>query len=200
MRQIDLARFLIGDIPYPNTVYHAGGVNALTDGREIPDTQLAAFEFGKLTTLFESALWTPHMTKTPGDRRDKGFIPNWPFNATRIEVPGTKSFMYYGRHGDGWQVFNEKAESVISLPGKQADKEHHDNFIACIRDRKTPAANAEQGHYSALLCHLANASLRVGNKKLTFDGKTETFTDCPDANKLLKRESCRKPWTVPDEV
>ena len=59
VHQIDLARFLIGDKPYPDSVYHAGGVCALTDGREIPDTQLATFEFGKLTMLFEMALWTP---------------------------------------------------------------------------------------------------------------------------------------------
>ena len=40
---------------------------------------------------------------------------------------------------------------------------------------------------------------RVGNKKLKFDGKTETFADCPEANKFIKRESYRKPWVVPDQ-
>jgi predicted dehydrogenase len=200
VHQIDLARFLIGDIPYPDTVNHAGGVFSLTDGRDVPDTQLATFEYGKLTMLFESALWTPYMTKTPSDKRDKGLLANWPFNSTRIELLGTKGFMYFGRHGDGWQAFDENAKSVVSLPGYQADKEHHDNFIACIKNRGKPAADAEQGHYSALLCHLANISFRVGNKKLKFDGKTETFPDCADANKFIKRESYRKPWVVPDQV
>ncbi len=200
VHQIDLARCLIGDKPYPDTVSHAGGVCALTDGREIPDTQMITFEYGKLTMLFESALWTPYMTKTPMDRRDKGQLPpNWAFNATRIEVLGTKGFMYYGRHGDGWQVFNEKAESVIAAPGRQADKEHQDNFIACIKNRQKPTANAEQGHYSALLCHLGNISYRVGNKKLAFDGATETFKDAPEANKFLKR-TYRAPWVIPDNV
>ena len=199
VHQLDLARFLIGDRPFPDTVVHAGGVMALTDGREVPDTQLVTYEYGKLTLLFESALWTPYMTKTPTTRRDKGEMPNWMFNATRIEVLGTKGFMYFGRHGDGWQVFNEKAESVVAAPGRQADKEHQDNFLECVRTRKQPIANVTQGHYSAMLCHLGNISYRAGNKKLTFDVTTETFKNAPEANQYLKR-TYRAPFIVPDVV
>jgi predicted dehydrogenase len=199
VHQLDLARVLLGDRPFPDTVVHAGGVNALVDGREIPDTQMVLYEYGKLTLSFESALWTPYMTKTPPTRRDKGEMPNWPFNSTRIEVLGTKGFMYFGRHGDGWQVFNAKAESVVAVAGRQADKEHQDDFLDCIRNRKQPKANARQGHYSAMLSHLANISYRVGNKKLTFDAATETFKGAPEANQFLKR-SYRAPWAVPEVV
>lgn len=199
VHQLDLARFLIGDKPFPDTISHAGGVNSLLDGREVPDTQIVTYEYGKLTMLFEATLWTPYMTKTHPTRRDKGEMPNWPFNSTRIDVFGTKGFMYFGRHGDGWQVFNEKAESVVSAPGRQADKEHQDNFIECVRSRKEPMASVTQGHYSAMLCHLANISYRVGNKKLSFDAKTETFKNAPEANKHLKRVY-RAPFIVPDAV
>jgi predicted dehydrogenase len=199
VHQLDLARFLMGDRAFPDTVVHSGGVNALTDGREIPDTQMVLYEYGKLTLVFESALWTPYMTKTALNRRDKGETPNWPFNATRIEVLGTKGFMYFGRHGDGWQVFNEKAESVVAVAGRQADKEHQDNFLDCVRTRKQPNANATQGHYSAMLSHLANISFRTGNKKLTFDPKTEMFKNAPEANQYLKR-TYRAPWGIPDVV
>jgi predicted dehydrogenase len=199
VHQLDLARYLIGDQPYPDTVANAGGVVAATDGREAPDTQLTTFEYGRLTLLFESALWTPYLTKTATNRRDKGFIPNWPLNATRIEVLGTKGFMYYGRHGDGWQVCNDKGEMAPAVPGRQADREHQSNFLDCVRTRKQPVANAEQGHYSALLCHLANISYRVGNKKLSFDPKTETFKDAPDANQLRKR-TYRAPWILAEST
>ena len=199
VHQLDLARYLIGDRPFPDTVVHSGGVNALIDGREIPDTQMVLYEYGKLTMIFESALWTPYMTKTPTTRRDKGEMPNWPFNATRIEVLGTKGFMYFGRHGDGWQVYNSKAESVVALAGRQADKEHQDNFLECVRSRQQPIANVKQGHYSAMLSHLANISFRAGNKKLTFDPATETFKNAPEANQYLKR-TYRAPWGIPDAV
>jgi predicted dehydrogenase len=199
VHQLDLARYLIDDIPYPKTVVNAGGVNVLKDGREIPDTQLATFEYGPLTLLMETALWTPYMTKTPMEIRDTDRFPSWPFNGTRVELLGTEGFMYYGRHGDGWQAYDAKGELVHSEYGRQADKEHQDNFIDCIRTRNKPNTDVEIGHLSVLLCHLANISYRVGNLKLEFDPKTETFTNCDQANKYIKREY-REPWIVPDNV
>ena len=139
------------------------------------------------------------MKKTPMPVRDTDQLPNWTFNATKIEVLGTRGFMYMGRHGDGWQVFNEDGKSIIASSPKQSDQEHQDNFIECVRSRRQPNAPAEQGHYSVLLCHLANASFRAGNKKLAFDAKSETFVDAPEANRCLKR-AYRAPWTFPDPV
>ena len=199
VHQLDLARYLIGDKPYPDTVSHAGAVIALQDGREIPDTQLATYEYGKLTLLFEAALWTPYMKKTPQSIRDSDKFPNWPFSSTKIEVLGTKGLMYLGRHGGGWQVYDSDDNLVHSEYGRQADKEHQDNFIDCIRTRKKPNADVEQGHYSVLLCHLSNISYRVGNQKLNFDPKTESFVNAPEANKYLKR-MYRHPWVIPDII
>jgi predicted dehydrogenase len=199
IHQLDLARYLLNDIPYPKTVSHAGGVNALRDGRETPDTQLATFEYGRLTLLLEAALWTPYMKKTPGDIRDSDRFPNWPFSSTKIEILGTKGFMHFSRHGGGWQAFDDQGEMTRSEYGRQGDKEHQDNFIDCIRTRKKSNADVEIGHQSVLLCHMANISYRVGNQKLEFDPDTESFTNCDQANKYLKR-TYREPWVVPDQV
>lgn len=207
VHQLDLARYLLDDIPDPKTVSHAGDVNALRDGREIPDTQLAIFEYDKgprtggtrLTLLMEAALWTPYMTKTPKNIRDLDQFPNWPFNGTKVEILGTEGFMYFGRHGDGWQAYDAQSELAHSEYGRQADKEHQDNFIDCIRTRKRPNADVEMGHHSVLLCHLANISYRVGNQRLVFDPQTESFTNCEQANQYLKRKY-REPWVVPDKV
>jgi predicted dehydrogenase len=199
VHQLDLARYLLNDMPYPKTVSHAGGVNSLRDGRQTPDTQLATFEYGRLTLLMEAALWTPYIKKTPQDIRNSDRFPNWPFSSTKVEILGTEGFMYFGRHGGGWQAYDSKDELAHSEYGRQGDKEHQDNFIDCIRDRKKPNADVEIGHHSVLLCHLANISYRVGNQKLDFDPQTETFRDCEQANSFLKREY-RKPWVVPDKV
>jgi predicted dehydrogenase len=199
VHQIDLARYLFGDKPYPDTVTNTGGICALRDGREIPDTQIATYEYGDFTLLTESALWMPYMKKTPYSIRDWDKFPNWPFSSTKIEVMGTEGFMYVGRHGGGWQAYDSDGELVHSEYGRQADKEHQDNFIDCIRTRKKPNTDVEQGHYSVMLCHLANISYRVGNQKLTLDPKTESFVNAPDANKYLKR-TYRAPWVIPDKV
>ena len=83
--------------------------------------------------------------------------------------------------------------------GRPGDTEHEDNFVDCIRSREKPAADAEIGQQSAMLCHLANISYRVGNQKLDLDPKTETFPNCDEANSYLKR-NYRKPWVVPETV
>lgn len=200
IHQLDLARLLMGDPGHPKAISHTGGIFSLKDGRDTPDTQLATFEFPDYTLTLEGALWTPYITKTPMEMRDKDQIPNWPFNSTRVEIYGDEGFMFYGRHGDGWQVFDSNAKLSHSSFGRQADKEHIENFIQCIRDRKHPAADVEQGHLSTSLCHLANASFRAGNQKLIFDPATETITNLPEANQYLKRASYRAPWVVPETV
>ena len=168
-------------------------------GRQIPDTQLALFEYEPLTIMLEAALWTPYMQKTPWGVRDSDQFPNWPFSSTKVEILGTEGFMYFGRHGGGWEAYDAAGDLVHSEYGRQADQEHQDNFIDCIRTRKHPTSDVEIGHLSVLPFHMANISYRVGNKKLDFDSQTETFTNCDEANQYLKR-AYRDKWVVPEKV
>jgi predicted dehydrogenase len=200
IHQLDLARMLMGDPLAPRSVLASGRIAVLKDGRDTPDTQSAIFEYENTTLHLEAALWTPYMKKTPMDKRDKDIVPNWPFNSTRIEVLGTKGFMYVGRHGEGWQVFSAEGELVETMTGRQGDALHIENFLECVRTRKEPRANAAQGHASALLCHLANIACRVGNRKLVFDAGTETFPGEAEANRFLRRAQYRSPWVLPEKA
>jgi hypothetical protein len=76
---------------------------------------------------------------------------------------------------------------------------HIDDFISCIRSRKRPSADVEDGHISAALCHMANISYRVGDRKLAFDSGNETFGGDNEANRYLKR-TYREPWVIPENV
>ena len=71
--------------------------------------------------------------------------------------------------------------------------------MECVRSRGRPNADVEDGHYSAMLCHLANISYRVGNRRLEFDAASETFTNAPEANQYLGRPY-RPAWAIPDNV
>jgi predicted dehydrogenase len=199
VHQIDLARFLLGDPPAPKSVIASSAIRVLRDGRDTPDTQVAAYEYDGLTLQFNGALWTPYLKKTPMELRDKDQTPNWPFNSTRIELYGTRGFMYVGRHGDGWQLFDADAKLVQSATGRQGDQAHIENFLQCVRSRALPAADVEQGQQSVLLCHLANIAWRAGKGSLAFDPQTESFPNAPEANQFLKRKY-REPWVVPDPV
>ncbi len=200
VHQLDLARYVMGDPAPPKTVAHTGGILALNDGRDTPDTQYATYEYDKFTLLFQSSLWSPYMKKIPVQVRDNDLFPEWQFCATKIEILGTNGFMYLGRHGGGWQVFDANNKVVDQAYGRQGDKPHIENFIQCVRSGSLPNADVEHGHNSVMLCHLANAAWRAGNVKLAFDSKTETFPASPDANQYLKRPNYRAPWVVPEKV
>ena len=74
---------------------------------------------------------------------------------------------------------------------------HYQNFVDAIRanDPKLLTCDILEGHLSSTLPHLANISYRVGHG-LTFDGKTETFVNDKEADKLLTREY-RKGFEIP---
>ncbi|MBV5332246.1 gfo/Idh/MocA family oxidoreductase, partial [bacterium] len=73
---------------------------------------------------------------------------------------------------------------------KQSEKE---NFIDCFISRKRPLADAEVGHRTNTICHMAQASIRLGGAKLKWDPEKELF-DNEEANKLLTRPFYREGW------
>ncbi|HID78558.1 MAG TPA: Gfo/Idh/MocA family oxidoreductase [Planctomycetaceae bacterium] len=200
--QIDLARWLCG-VTLPQTAYSVGGRFASQGAAETPDTQVAVWEFDKLVMIFELTLYTPYMLKSDPELRQSDIFPHWPQNATRIELYGTQGLMFIGRHGGGWQVFDrpKSRKPVVKqqMYGRFPDPEHKDNFIQCIRHRRRPNADVQEGHLSALLIHYANISYRIGGQKLVIDPATQTILENPEAMKLFKR-TYRRPWVIEEEV
>jgi len=199
VHQIDLARWVV-DRKYPKAVHAAGGIFHFKDGQDTPDTQMVTFEYdGGLVMTVAVTLWTPYMKKTIHEIRKSDKFPNWPRNATKVEIYGTRGLMILGRHGGGWQVWNADGKPTVSRYGRQPWVHHAQNFIECLWNRKKPNADIEKGHLSTLLCHLGNISYRVGCRRLLFDGKTETFFNDKEANALLKRHY-RAPYVISEEV
>jgi hypothetical protein len=190
---------VIGDPPHPQAVYCAGGRLAYDDQREIPDMQAITYDYGEFTMTCEATSFPPYMMKSPGDVRHGDKFPFWSQNATRIEIYGTRRMMYVGRHGGGWQVLEGGGKVVDQEYGYFPDKFHQPDFIDCVRTRRQPNGDIEQGHFSACLVHLGNLAYRVGNKQLLFDAKTETFTNNEEANKLLK-PIYRDHYRIPEDV
>jgi len=198
---IDLARMAIGDPEHPQSVYCAGGHHAYGDkNKQIPDIQAITYDYGDFVMTCESGTFSGnYLKKSPGDVRYGDKFPDWRQNGTRIEIYGTDRMMYLGRHGGGWQVFEGNGKVDDFDYGYHPDKFHQANFIDCIRTRKTPNGNIEQGHLSASLIHLGNLSYRAGCKQLLLDPKTESFTNSPEANQLARLEY-RDPYRLPEKV
>jgi predicted dehydrogenase len=197
--QLDLARNALGDPPHPRAVTCVGGRLAYADRRETPDLNVISFDFGEYMMTCENGTFTPYMKKFPNEVRYGTQWPNWPQSSCRIEIYGTQQMMYLGRHGCGWQVLEADGKVVAQDKGYFPDKWHQPNFIECMRSRKSPNADIEQGHFSACLTHMANVAYRTGNRSLQFDGRSETFINCSPANELLK-PIYRKNYRVPETV
>ena len=109
--------------------------------------------------------------------------------------------MYLGRHGGGWQAFDEKGEVIGIMTGVNPVKEHIENFLQCVRTRETPNADIEVAQISQAISHMAYIAYRTGNQLLKIDGSTESFIGNNEADKLLARQDGgRSPWKIPDQV
>jgi hypothetical protein len=191
-------------VDYPKTVYSTGGRFNQEGAAETPDTQIAVFNFDRLVLTVEMTLYTPYMLKSPPLIRNSDTeFPYWPQNTERIEIYGSSGLMVVGRQGGGWQVFGRpklhEGVVVAQQKGRFPDPDHQANFIDCVRTRKTPNADIEQGHRSALLSHFANISYRLGGQKLVIEAKTEQIVGNDAAMKFYKRQY-RKPYVVEEDV
>lgn len=73
-------------------------------------------------------------------------------------------------------------------------KNHHRNFLDCVKTRRDPVAPVEVGHRTATMCHLANITMLLG-RKLHWDPATESFVGDDEANRMTSRPM-RSPWRL----
>jgi len=161
----------------PTHVANNSGIYWLQDAKEVPDTQVATYDFGDLQLVWEMHSFQNHH---PIDGMDVG-----------TAFYGTDATLVVD--DDGWKVFGNKNEVVAG--GKATGGSHTGNFLECIKSRKRPNADVEIGRLSTTICHLGNISCRLG-RDVHFDPTTETFGNDQAANAYLTKEY-RKPYTLP---
>jgi len=71
-------------------------------------------------------------------------------------------------------------------------KNHHTNFLQCMRTRNLPNADCEIGHRATSACLLGNIAVDC-RRRLVWDGKTEKFVNDKQADRHLYRPY-RAPW------
>ncbi len=201
--EVDIVQWVLG-AKGPLAVTSTGGRWALQDDGETPDTQDALFEYPKFT-----ALWS-HREAGKGMRVQRG-----------LEFIGTKGTLMVNRSGfevesdmridpenavpvyQGMPSGGPKRSAAMGTPwienpehGKGSEPEqltnHVRNFLECVRSRQRPIADVEGGHRTAVACHLANISLRLG-RKIRWDADNEQIIGDAEASAMLERPY-RKPW------
>ncbi len=191
VHMLDVVRWYMG-VKAPRTISSSGGKWTIDDNFETPDTQTSAFQFEDFLCLWENRNDNAH----PMENRFSFS------NSHGIAFYGTGGTLVIDRYS--WQVFSE-GESIKNPPnwtppkGVDWDLEmffaHIREFIQCVKDRKKPRPDIEDGHYSTTLCELANIAYRV-DRKLVWDADRERIIGDPLANNMLGREA-RKGYELP---
>ena len=184
----DAIRWLTGELA-PQSVSAHGGRFAVDDDRTIPDTAEAIFEHAsRMLTLFS------HHEANGQPMLGRG---------AEIELQGTIGTLYAA--GDRYEIVPErggafqdptpkrKAEIIKATDG-DLDQQAARDFLDCVKSRKRPNADVEEGHRSTTFAHLANIALAT-RMRLDWDAQAERFTNCEAANQLLHYEY-RKPWSL----
>jgi predicted dehydrogenase len=184
----DAIRWLTGELA-PASVSAHGGRYAIDDDRTIPDTSETIFEHtSKMLTLFSvhEANGQPVVGR-----------------GAEIELRGTIGTLYAATNryeivperGGAFQDSKprRKPETVKSTDG-DLDQQAARDFLDCVKSRRRPNADIEEGHRSTTFSHLANIALAT-RQRLDWDAQAERFTNCEAANELLHYEY-RKPWSL----
>jgi hypothetical protein len=108
---------------------------------------------------------------------------------------GDKGWVHVDRGGIGAEPAS--LLKVVIRPGEERlyeSRDHHGNFLECMRTRRDPVAPVEAGHAATTLTIVCDIATRLG-RKLTWDWKAERFIDDDTANRMLGR-SMRSPWSL----
>jgi predicted dehydrogenase len=183
---MDIARWAL-QVDFPTEVSGFGKKLFFDDDQQTPDTMNITFNYPGKVIHFEQRLWNRY--------RLEG-------SENSVAVYGSDGMATAGRWDGGlheFRVYDKKGALVHSEKEPSPDyNTHARNFIDCIRSRKLPAADIEEGHRSAALCHLGNIVSRTG-RTIHFDGAKETITGDREASGLLAREY-RKHWSTPGKA
>jgi hypothetical protein len=86
------------------------------------------------------------------------------------------------------------SESGIAIY-PQAQDDHVQDFLDCVKSRKLPVADVEIGHRSATACHVGVIAYRLG-RTVRWDGKKEAFLGDKQAQNMTTKEY-RRPYVLP---
>lgn len=195
--QFDIGRWGLNKHEYPVKIRSMGGYYIFDSQQDTPNTQTTLYEYAD-GTMFEFAT-RGLFTNADGSVRIGNIFygsDGW----LEIDSGGNwKTFFgYKGEPGPNSENIDEEESDALNLVGTGVSG-HYGNFIDAVRSGKQSDLNCdiEEGFRSSALPLLGNISYMLG-RDIIFDGKKEKFVDDDDADALLRRETYREPYVVPD--
>ncbi|GAC1316981.1 MAG: Gfo/Idh/MocA family oxidoreductase [Isosphaeraceae bacterium] len=184
----DALRWLTGETA-PASVSAHGGIFAVKDDRDIPDTAEVIFEHASgMLTLFSVYEANGQSTVRDGE----------------IEIRGTNGTVFAGMSrfeivpetGGQFQNPKPRRERLVvtakEIGYSSLDRDHAREFLDCVKSRRRPNADVEEGQRSTTMALLANLSLAT-KARLDWDHESERVVNVEAANAHLDYEY-RSPW------
>ncbi len=175
IHEMDKARWAIPGAILPKSVLSLGGRlgHTLPDQGQTPSSQIAIFDYGETQLIFEVR-----------GLSSKAYLGEKVGNIFHLEAGTIAGSNFYPKGSKQAEPLPKIDVEVKRGPGGG----NFGNFIAAVRSRKESDLNAPilEGHHSAALVHLANASYRLGELVL-FDPRTKSFGDNKEAYETLAR-------------
>jgi predicted dehydrogenase len=218
IHQLDIARWGLGPgFGFPNKISAIGGHVMFDDDQQTPNVLNCAFEYERpnqkpVILEFEVRHWiTNHEAEigagrkasaASGEKAEGGLGPiEGSYNSIGNIFYGPKGYLVIDNEAGYGTYFGRDQQPGPSMQLGKDD--HFANFIACVISRKKEDLRApiEEGHLSAGLAHLANASYRLG-RTLNFDPATQLVKNDEEANLLLREgdRGYRVPFAVPENI
>jgi predicted dehydrogenase len=184
VHELDIARRALG-VQLPTEISGMGRKIYFDDDQQTPDTMNLTYSFGNKVLFYEQRLWNPYGL----EGCDNG-----------VAVYGDRAVAQFGRfRGHDWtyRVVDENGKTIFTQEHDKSsiDTPHARNFLDCVRSRRRPRVDIEEGHWATTLAHLGNIVARTG-RAIRFDAATESVSGDEAANRLVKR-AYRAHWSTP---
>jgi predicted dehydrogenase len=203
IHMLDTVRWMLG-LGWPRRVTSTGGILVQKAGKSnIADTQTATFEFDDFNAVWQHRSWgTPTDPDYPWALfiyGEKGTLKASTMRADFVPHDKKAKTIHFDCLFEREQYPEDLTERDIELNAAPATRRHMLDFLAAVESRTRPVADIEQGHITTASCLLANVSMQLGGRPLSYDPKQRIVRGDDEATRLLRREY-RKPWQHPGKA
>jgi predicted dehydrogenase len=141
---IDVVQWYLG-VTRPLSAVAIGGIYQHNDGRDTPDNINFILDYtGGLNVTFEATI-------------------------TDLLPQESADIVFFGE-GGRLNIFRHRARFLPAGGGPPEELKpgpeppHMANFLECVRSRKTPNANAADGHWGSMACHIGNLAYKEARR------------------------------------
>ncbi len=201
VHMLDTVRWML-KLGWPTQITANGGIYVQKEGKSnIADTQTAVFDFPELQVVWQHRTWGnapdpeyPWAFKIYGE---KGMLAGSTMKADFYPTDAKAEKIHFDCVFEREQFPEDLTEDRIELNAAPATRLHMKDWLASIDKDSLPIADVEEGHISTAACILANISMELGGRPLTYDPKTRTVVNDAEATAKLRRPY-RGPWKHPE--